>query len=106
MRSPKTFTSSDVAKIATLANIPVTDAEKEALAQGFTTTITVVEKLNSLDTENVEPTHQVTGLANVTREDVVDESRMFSQEVALNNAKHTHEGYYVVDQILETEASS
>ena len=106
MNTPKTFTTNDVTKIASLANIPVTDEEKEALARGFTTTIIVVEKLNSLETENVEPTHQVTGLANVTREDVVDESRMFRQEVALNNAKHTHKGYFVVDQILDTDGES
>jgi len=44
---------------------------------------------------------QVTGLENATREDEVQEERMFTQEEALRNAPRTHNGYFVVDQILD-----
>jgi aspartyl-tRNA(Asn)/glutamyl-tRNA(Gln) amidotransferase subunit C len=96
-----TFTSDDVSHIATLASIPVTAEEKETLAKGFTTTMGVVEDLKKADTNGIEPTHQVTGLENVWREDVIDGSRTFSQEEALRNAPKTHNGYYVVKQILD-----
>lgn len=97
----KTFTSDDVAKIATLANIPVTASEEEKLAEGFTTTIAVVEDLKKAKTDDIGPTHQVTGLTNVTRDDVVDDARGFSQEEALRNAPHTYNGYFVVNQVID-----
>jgi aspartyl-tRNA(Asn)/glutamyl-tRNA(Gln) amidotransferase subunit C len=98
---PKTtqFTSDDVSHIATLAHIPVTDDEKKELAKGFSTVIDVVDKLAELDTKNIEPTSQVTGLTNIFREDVVSDS--LSQDNALSNAKRTHNGFFVVDQVIE-----
>jgi Asp-tRNA(Asn)/Glu-tRNA(Gln) amidotransferase C subunit len=38
---------------------------------------------------------------NVLREDVVEEKRMFTQEEALSNAKKTHQGFFVVDQLID-----
>lgn len=99
--SGKKFTAADVKHIANLANIPIKPDEEQKLANGFNTTIEVVEQLNKLETENVEPTHQVTGLVNVFRDDGVDDKRMLTQKQALANAKNTHKGYFVVDQILE-----
>ncbi len=89
-----------VAHIANLANIPVTKAEEEKLASGFVTTLKVVDQLMDVDTSGVEPTHQVTGLENVLREDEVDEERMFTQEEALSNASNKHDGYFVVPQLI------
>ena len=98
----KTFTTDDVSKIAGLAHIPVTDEEEKNLASGFTKTITVVEELNTLDVKGIAATH-VIGLTNVLREDVVDESRMFTQEEALANAPRKDGGFFVVDQVIEQE---
>lgn len=95
------MTTAIVQRMATLANIPITPAEEKKLADGFTTTMQVVDLLKSIDTSNVEPIHQVTGLTNVLRDDIVDANQMFSQEQALANAKHTHDGFIVVDQILD-----
>jgi len=95
------ITSDDVSHIALLANIPVTDEEKKTLADGFTKTMQVVDQLGQADTNTIEPTHQVTGLTNVMREDVVDEKRMFSQSDALRNGKRTYNGFFVVKQVLD-----
>lgn len=100
------FTPSDVKKIASLATIPVKPQEEEKLAKGFTETMNVVDELSSVDVKNVEPTHQVTGLENEFREDVVDEKRMFTQEEALANAKATHNGFFVVPQVIDTDGGS
>lgn len=97
-----TFTSDDVAHIAKLAHIPLKQEEQQKLADGFTTTIGVVEKLNELDTRHAKMVH-MTGLQNIWREDVVDEKRMFSQEEATANARNVHEGYFVVDQIIDQD---
>ncbi len=94
------FTTSDVKHVATLANIPVTDAEAEKLSKEFSDTLIVVEDVNAVDVSNVSAVH-MTGLSNVLREDVVDEDRMFTQEQALANASHTHDGFFVVDQVID-----
>lgn len=87
--------------VAQLAQIPVNPQEEAALEKAFDETLKVVDTLLELDVQHVEPTHQVTGLTNVLREDIVEESNMFTQEEALSNAKHTHDGYFVVDQLIE-----
>ncbi len=89
-----------VAHIATLANIPATSSEEEKLADGFSTTLKVVDQLMDVDTQGIIPTHQVTGLENVWREDIEDSSRTFSQTEALANAPATHNGYFVVPQLI------
>lgn len=96
-----TFTASDVDDISRLAHIPVTPDEKKELAAGFTKVLLVLDTLKNVDVKNTEPTSQVTGLENVTREDEVDVTRTFTQEQALSNAKRTHNGFFVVDQVLE-----
>jgi aspartyl-tRNA(Asn)/glutamyl-tRNA(Gln) amidotransferase subunit C len=95
------ITSDTVSHIANLAQIPISKEEEKKLAEGFTTTLIVVDQLNTVDVTGVEPTSQVTGRTNVFREDVVDEKNILTQDKALSNAKKTHNGYFVVDQILE-----
>lgn len=97
------FTGETVGSFSKLANIPVTDAEKKALADGFNTTLEVVNKLFKVKVEQIEPLHQVTGLKNVMREDEVDEARMFTQEQALANAVDTYQGYFLIGQIINPE---
>jgi len=98
-----TITPAQVQHIANLASIPVSDEEKKDLAQAFEETLAVVQNLQSVDTSHVEPTHQVTGLENILREDVVDTDHMLTQEQALANAKQTHEGFVVVPRIIDQD---
>jgi aspartyl-tRNA(Asn)/glutamyl-tRNA(Gln) amidotransferase subunit C len=96
-------TKISVKHIAKLANIPITDQEEQALTKAFEETLAVVEELQTIDVTNVQPTYQVTGLENVLREDIVDEKKMFTQEQALANAKETHDGYFVVPQVISQD---
>lgn len=92
-----------VEHIAELAQIPVTEEEKTELAEAFNQTLGVIEELQEVETEGVEPTHQVTGLVNNTREDKVKPEVMFTQEEALANAQRTHQGYFVVERVIDAE---
>lgn len=92
-----------VSHIARLANIPITADEEKKLEKAFEETLAVVEQLQTVDVSNVQPTFQVTGLENVTREDIVDEKRMFTQEQALANARAQHDGYFVVAQVISQD---
>lgn len=98
-----TFTTTDVDAVAHLANIPVTPEEKKTLAAGFTKVLSVLDQLKNVDVKGIEPTNQVTGLENVLREDEIDAPRMFTQDQALANAPRKHNGYFVVDQVLDQE---
>ncbi len=86
--------------IAKLAKIPVSEKEKEELAIGFNKTLNVIDALFKVDVSGVEPTHQITGLENILREDKIDEKKTLTQDQALSNTKKKHNGYFVVDQIL------
>ena|SRR3989338_10121315 len=100
MTTKKIISEDLIEHIAELAKIPVSEKEKESLADGFNKTLAVIDELFKVDVTGVEPTHQVTGLENVLREDKVDEKKMFSQKQALSNTKNKHNGYFVVEQIL------
>lgn len=99
----KQFKPTDVKKIAILAKIPVTDEEVKKLADGFNTTLEVVDTLFTVDVAGVPPTHQVTGLENVFREDEIDIAQTLTQDQALANAPKSYNGYFVVEQIIDQE---
>lgn len=92
-----------VRHIAQLANIPISSQEEEKLAKDFSETLEVVDKLQKIDTQGVEMTHQVTGLKNITREDKINKENMFTQKEALANASHIHNGFFVVERLIDAE---
>ncbi len=62
----------DVAHLATLSSISLGYDEVDALTADLENIITYIEQLQELDTTGVEPTYQLTGLANVWREDEIE----------------------------------
>lgn len=95
------ITPQQVQHIADLANIPITEEEKVSLTEAFSQTLDVIDELRQVDVTGVEPTHQVTGLENILREDDVNDEVMFSQKEALKNGHNTHDGYFVVERIID-----
>lgn len=91
----------NVSHIAKLANLPLTDAEKKKFEPQLESTLEYIDQLNKVDTNQVKPTSQVTGLENVTREDVPSES--LTQEQALSNTKEQHNGLFKVKAILDND---
>lgn len=68
------LTPDQVRHVAKLARLVLTDAEVERLAKDLTGIFTLIEQLQEVDTKNVEPTAQVTGLRNGLRPDIVKPS--------------------------------
>lgn len=99
--SKVTITTDEVEKIAKLASLSLQPGEAEVFADQFTATIDIVDELSEIDTSGVAETYQVNNLQNVTREDIVDDARILPQEVALREAKNTHNGFIVVKRILD-----
>lgn len=60
-----------VRHIAKLARLEISDAEVEKYVRELSSILDYIEKLKEVNTDGVEPTAQVTGLANAFRDDVV-----------------------------------
>ncbi len=91
----------DVKKIAKLANLPLKEDEIKSLEKALIETLSYVNILEEVDTKGIEPTSQVTGLENVTREDIATPS--LSQGKALANAKKKVNEMFEVPRILDKE---
>ncbi|MBI4089134.1 MAG: Asp-tRNA(Asn)/Glu-tRNA(Gln) amidotransferase subunit GatC [Candidatus Levybacteria bacterium] len=89
----------NVLHVAKLANLPLKNEEIKKLEEQLSETLTYIEKLNSINTENIEPTSQVTGLENVAREDEPKPS--LSQEEALSNTKSQHNGLFKIKAVFD-----
>ena len=92
------LTKDEVNHIAKLANLKISPEETRLFQKQLSETLSYINKLNKLDTKNVKPTNQVTGLENVFREDEVLPS--LTQKEALSNAKKTYKGYFVTKRII------
>lgn len=92
-----------VKKIATLANLSLTEAQVKTLVIELQASFAFIDKIQSLDTSGIEETSQVTGLENVLREDVIDHDRILIQEAALSNAPSPYNGYFKVKAIFDEE---
>ena len=95
--------NTQVKHIAKLANIPVSEEESVKLAEAFTETLIVVDRLKKADASKVATTHQVTGFKNILREDIAKPDQSFTQKEALSNAKSTYNGFFVVPYVLQNK---
>jgi len=91
----------DVHKIAKLANLPLTDAEIKHFEPQLEETLKYIAQLEEVDTKNIEPTSNVTGLENITADDIARPS--LSQKDALANTKDTQDGSFRVKGIFAGE---
>jgi aspartyl-tRNA(Asn)/glutamyl-tRNA(Gln) amidotransferase subunit C len=95
------ITTDDVEYVAGLAQLILDDDTKERLVQEMGSILSYMDKLNELDTEDVEPMLHVLNISNVYREDVVGES--LTREAALENAPADDGEFFLVPRILDQE---
>ena len=88
----------DIEHIAKLARLKLTDAEKEKFSKQMGTIIEHIEKLNELDTQNIEPTSHVLGLSNVFREDLA--AKPLTDRDLVNDSPADSKGHYEVPKII------
>lgn len=90
----------DVEHIAKLSRLELTNAEKEKFADQLSNVLNYFDQLNEVDTANVEPTAQVTGLVNVMAEDKTKESAVNHKDIE-KNAPSFEEGSYKVPGVFQ-----
>jgi aspartyl-tRNA(Asn)/glutamyl-tRNA(Gln) amidotransferase subunit C len=93
-----------VRKVAKLSRLDLSDAEVEEFTGQLSAILGYVEKMNELDTENVEPLAHCLPVHNVFREDVVKES--LGSEKALANAPQHDGEFFRVPKILDDNSGA
>jgi aspartyl-tRNA(Asn)/glutamyl-tRNA(Gln) amidotransferase subunit C len=89
----------DVAYVARLARINLTDAEAKVFQKQLSDVLKYVEKLHHVDVSNVEATAHALPIYNVFREDVPRD--WFTAEEALGNAPRQANGLFIVPKVVE-----
>jgi aspartyl-tRNA(Asn)/glutamyl-tRNA(Gln) amidotransferase subunit C len=94
-----TITRAEVAHVARLARLGLSDAEMDQLASELDHILDAMQELRQLDTSAIPPTAQVIPLQNVMRDDVPRPA--WSAEDILQNAPQTQADEFLVPPVLE-----
>ena len=89
----------EVAKVAKLSRLAITDAELATYTQQLGSILDYVEKLKSVDTSNVEPMISAAASGNVFRADEVRPS--LKREDALASAPSHDDEFFRVPPVIE-----
>ena len=93
------LTISDVEKIAKLSHLALIDDEKEAMLTKLNAVFELVEKMQAVDTNGVEPMAHPHEVALRLREDMVTETDNAIEYQAV--APEVRDRLYIVPQVIE-----
>ncbi len=93
------LTPQDILKLAKLARIQITEDELHKYADELTEILQYVEQLGAVDTKDLKPTYQVTGLTDVTRPDELHDYGTTAEEL-LKNAPASENGQIKVKRMI------
>jgi len=93
------LTRDDVLKLARLARLDLSEEEIESFRAELDEILEYVEHLNAVDVADLQPTSQVTGLVNVTREDKV-KSYGYEASDLLKNIPRTQDNHIKVQRMI------
>jgi aspartyl-tRNA(Asn)/glutamyl-tRNA(Gln) amidotransferase subunit C len=93
------ISTEEIAHLARLASIELPPEKMAKMAEEISVILEHVRTLDTIPTEGVDPTYQISGLMNVTREDEIIDYGV-SQEVLLQNAHASQNGSIKVERVL------
>ncbi len=93
------LTLDEVARVAFLARLELSGAERERLTTELNGILVQFERLQELDTNGITPTSHSLPLQNVFREDEIRPS--LPREAATANTADKRDGNFIVPQIME-----
>jgi len=88
-----------VEKVASLARLGLSSGEKEKLGDNLNDILVYMDKLDELDTSDVQPLAHILPLKNVLRDDEAREG--LTQEEALANGPEKKDGFFKVPPVIE-----
>lgn len=93
------LTTDDIKQIAHLARIGIDEAAIEPLRDDLTTVLSLVEQLNAIDTDGVEPMAHPGNAELRLRDDVVSEENR--RDALQAPAPDVEQGYFLVPRVIE-----
>lgn len=96
----KNLTTEDILHIAKLGNLTLDEKEIKVFKKQLSSVIDYIDKLQEVDTKEVEPSSQITGLTDVLRKDKIEEKRTLTSDQALVNTKSKEGNLFKVKAIL------
>ena len=93
------ITREEIEHVAQLARLQLSEAEKDQFTKQLSSILDYISQLNEVNTENIEPTAQVSGLLNVWREDEVVEWDQKERRAALEQSE-LEDGQIKVKRVL------
>jgi aspartyl-tRNA(Asn)/glutamyl-tRNA(Gln) amidotransferase subunit C len=93
-----------VRRVALLSRLELSDQEVSQFSTQLSAIFEYIEKLNELDTDNVEPLAHCLPIHNVLRDDVPRPS--LSNDEALANAPEREDEYFKVPKILDANSGA
>ncbi|KAB8141889.1 Asp-tRNA(Asn)/Glu-tRNA(Gln) amidotransferase subunit GatC [Chloroflexia bacterium SDU3-3] len=97
------LTKEDVAHVAHLARLKLSDSELETMQHQLSNILSYIDKLSEVDVEGVPLTAQVTDLVNVMRDDTIRPSMPVDE--ALANAPRQSQNMFRVKAIFDENNS-
>ncbi len=94
-----TLSLHDVHRIAHLARIDITDAQAQATLAQLTDIFAMIERMQQVDTEGVEPMAHPLGGTQRLRADVADAA--IDRTENMKNAPEQQDGLFVVPRVIE-----
>jgi aspartyl-tRNA(Asn)/glutamyl-tRNA(Gln) amidotransferase subunit C len=88
-----------ILKLENLSRLELSEAERDKLAGSLNDILKMVDKLNELNTEGVEPLVYINEDSSVLREDVV--KNQVSRQEALKNAPDHNGIYFKVPKVID-----
>ena len=97
------LTKDDIARIANLARLELSDSESERMLSQMNNFFGIVEKMQAVDTTGITPlSHPVAAIQEIAlrlRDDVVSEGNQ--REANQRSAPAVEKGYFLVPKVIE-----
>ncbi len=95
------LTKNEIKHIAELARLELSEAELKKYGSQLSDILNYIDRLKEVDTKEIEPTAQVTGLENIMREDKIKDWDSEERKKALAEAPELEDGQVRVKRVLE-----
>ena len=88
-----------ISRLEHLARLELSETEKEGILNDLNNILQMVEKMNEVNTDNVEPLVYINDAVNVWREDQV--KGQVAREEALKNAPEKNDEFFKVPKMIK-----
>jgi aspartyl-tRNA(Asn)/glutamyl-tRNA(Gln) amidotransferase subunit C len=93
------LTTQDIKRIAHLARIEISDTEAETTLSKLTGIMALIEQMQAVDTQGIQPMSHSQDVTQRLREDVVSETNQ--RELFQQIAPMVQDGLYLVPKVIE-----